>query len=308
MRPLRNSDPEIFRLLTIRTVNGKFLMPPNKKVRRLIGGIIARYQEKLSVRLFAYQFLSNHPHLIAMAPLANIDEFMENVNREISRRCNFYLHREGPFWGRRYDDQEILSEADLLEAFLYVVTNPCRHGLVSDVREWTGLNCFKQVLDERPRYYSFHHYAAKSDEERVTTHALRISVLPQFAGLTRKQRRKKLLALIEDRMQHIREGRYKDGGGFVGMEIIQAQDPNDTPRNMSRSPRPPCYTFDTQLRKEWKRRERLRRERYDEASTRYRLGELTVEFPLFTFPPPVHRKPRLFPFTPLSADFLNQLH
>ena len=306
MRPLRNADPEIYRLITIRTTHGKFFMKPNRKIRRTIAGIIARYQELLNIEIFCYQFLSNHYHLIVKAPQANIDEFMENVNREIARRCNYYLHREGHFWGRRYDDQEILSEDDLLEAFLYVTTNCCRHGLVDDARKWVGLNCFNQVLSERVQYHSFHHYSAVREEDRVTVHSLRLTVLPQFKGLSKKQRYKRLLELLEARMQAIREGRYKDGGGFVGMEIIKEQDPEDTPRKMSRSRRPPCYTMSNELRRDWVKRERVRRERFGDSSRRYRLGDLTVEFPPYTFRPPVHRKPRIVPFQPLDADFLNQ--
>ena len=304
MRPLRNSDPELYRLLTIRTVDGRFFMQPNKRIRRVIGGVVARYQELLNIKLYAYQFLSNHFHMVAKAPESNIDEFMENVNREIARRCNFYHHRTGPFWSRRYADQEILSEDDLLEGFLYVVTNPCRHGLVSDVREWTGLNCFSQVLDERPRHYSFHHYSAVREEDRVSTHAIRLSVLPQFEQLSKKQRRKEITSLLERRMKTIREERYQAGAGFLGVEALKEQSPFDTPRDMSESPRPPCYTFNAVLRKAWKAVERLRREQYSEASLRYRLGEREVEFPEFTFLPPVNRLPRLFPFSPLTPEFL----
>lgn len=306
MRPLRDSDPEKYRLVTIRTFQGKLLMKPNRRVRRMIGGVIARYQELLNIEIYAYQYLSNHPHLIVRAPESNLDEFMENVNREVARRCNFYLHREGTFWSRRYDDQEILTESDLLEAFLYVTTNPCRHGLVSDARDWSGLNCFQHVLDERDRVYSFHHYSATNEEEKVTTHRLKITPLPQFNGLRKQKRREKLLALLEQRMEETREGRYNDGGGFIGMEIALQCDPEDVPKNMSRSPRPPCYTFHLELRRRWREKERARRRAYRIASIRYRLGDLTVEFPPHTYRPPLHRKPRISRFVLLTNDFFNQ--
>lgn len=304
MRPLRSSDPTIIRLLTIRTVSGKLLMTPNRKVRRLIGGIVARYQELLEIELFACTVLSNHYHMIVRGPRGNVDEFMENVNREIARRMNFYLRREGKFWGRRYDDQEILSEEDLLEAFLYVITNATRHGLVAETREWTGLHCFEQVLSEKNREFSFVHYSAEREQDRVSTHTLKLSILPMLRGLSRKVRRKKLQALLEQRMQEIREGRYKDGGGFVGMEVIQDQDPESVPLNSSRTPRPPCYTKCPKRRKEYRRCETERRARYREASFRFRLGDLTVQFPQYTFPPPLHRKPRKVPFCPLDSDAL----
>jgi len=279
-------------------------MTPNHEVRRVIGGIVARYQELLNIEIYAYAFLSNHPHFIIRAPQQNTDEFMENVNREISRRMNFRLKRRGKFWERRYADQQILSEEDLLEAFLYVTTNPTRHGLVKDTREWKGLHCYEHALNERDREFSFYHYSAKKEEDRVTVHKLKLSVLPMFQKLSKKQRRKHLSNLLEERMEQIQQGRYTDGGGFIGMDLAENQEPEDVPRRISRSPMPPCYTKSPELRREYRQWNRHRREAYREASIRYRLGDLHVEFPKFTFKPPLHRKPRLERFKPLTPEFL----
>jgi len=77
---------------------------PSSNVKKLIGGIIARYQEFLQIEIYAYCILSNHLHLLIKSPNGNTDEFCENVNREIARRLNWKHHREGQFWSRRYDD------------------------------------------------------------------------------------------------------------------------------------------------------------------------------------------------------------
>jgi REP element-mobilizing transposase RayT len=75
MRPIRNSDPYIYRLITIRTDEARLWMVPSNSVRELIGGIIARYQEIFKVEIFAYCVLSNHYHLLVRALKGNIDEF-----------------------------------------------------------------------------------------------------------------------------------------------------------------------------------------------------------------------------------------
>lgn len=187
-RPLRNTDPEVYRLITIRTQEARLWITPSSNVKKLIGGILARYQEAFEILIYAYCVLGNHFHLLIKAPKGNTDEFCENVNREIARRLNWKHRREGSFWGRRYDDQVVLSEDDLLEAFLYVTTNPTKHGLLRDSSEWPGLNSFHQAISEKTRQFSFYHYSAPEGGERVSTHGLELSILPQFEGLSKAER------------------------------------------------------------------------------------------------------------------------
>lgn len=299
MRPLRNKDPEAYHLVTIRTQGARLWITPNAKVKRLIGGILARYQEYLGIEIYAYCVLGNHLHMVVRAPRGNLDEFCENVNREIAKRLNWWHKREGKFWARRYDAQEILSEDDLLEAFLYVSTNPTRHGLLRDSSKWPGLNSIKQSLSGTSKRYSFRLHS--SIEPVSTSHRLKLSVLPQFKTMTSKARKVKILTLLRERMDEIALSRSEAGEGFLGLESILSQEPGTTPRTVSRSKRPPCYTKDRALLKEFREQARLLRKSYDEASARYRMGEYEVEFPLHTFRPPTHRVPRLVPFQPVLS-------
>ena len=165
MNPLRDRDPNIYHHIAVRTVEARIWMTPTTKMRKLIGGVIARYQELLEIQIFAYCVLGNHLHMVVKAPKSNCDEFYANVNREIARRVNWKCHREGPLWARRYSDQEVLDdEADLLDAFLYVNTNPTRHGLVRDSGTWTGLSSYNHALNEKELTFPFYHYSASDDE------------------------------------------------------------------------------------------------------------------------------------------------
>jgi len=271
----------------------------SSNVRKLLGGILARYQELLKIELYAYCILGNHLHLIARAPLGNIDEFCENVDREISRRMNWRLKREGKFWGRRYDDQKILTEDDLIEAFLYINTNPTKHGLLANSREWPGLISYDHALSEQDRNFSFQHY---SQELKVTKHKLKLSVLPPFRKLSAKARRERIFSLLKERSNRLAEERK---GKFLGLGMLLNQPLGEKPLEVSRSPRPRCYTKDAELRREYREMSKLRREAYAFASMRYRVG-LEVEFPGFTFKPPLHRAPRLIRFKPLTAEFFKK--
>lgn len=261
----------------------------------MIGGILARYQELLGIELFAYGFLGNHFHLLARAPRGNMDEFCENVNREIARRINWKLGRRGTFWGRRYDDQEILSEEDAVEAFLYINTNPSRHGLIADSSMWPGLISYSHAVNEQDPTYGFCHH---SKGKKITWHMLRLSILPIFSSLSKEARRRLLKKLLRARTALIHKERR---GQFLGVEAIYQQPIGGIPKESSRSKRPPCFTGNTELRRVYRERSQKRRSNYLEASRRYRLG-LPAEFPEHSYFPPRHRRPRSEPFKELNQE------
>ena len=49
MRPIRNRDPETYRLITIRTSEARLWLTPSSNVAKLVGGVLARYQELLEI-------------------------------------------------------------------------------------------------------------------------------------------------------------------------------------------------------------------------------------------------------------------
>jgi len=278
-------------------------MAPNRTVRKLIGGIVARYQEIFDIEIYALKYLSNHPHLLIRAKRGNADEFLENVNREVARRINWKNNRKGKFWARRYTDQKVLSEPDLLEAFLYITTNGVRHGLVEHPSLWPGLSSYEQSLTEKEERYIFQHFSARQGQPQVTEHTLKISPLPQFAELSPKKRKKLVRKLIEERTNALVKARKEEGRGFLGVQAVQSQDPDAKPREVSNKKRGLSYSKNPILIREHLLGARQKRRLYDYASMRFRAGELSVIFPDHTFKPPLHRRPRLFPFEPLPDDF-----
>ena len=69
----------------------------------------------------------------------HISLFAENINREIAKRVNNLVGRAGSLWHRRFDDQVTVELGkDELEALLYILTNPVKHGLVTHAKHWPG--------------------------------------------------------------------------------------------------------------------------------------------------------------------------
>lgn len=290
-------------LVTIRTEQACYFLRPSKDVNKIIGGVIARYQEIFKVEIFALNVLSNHPHMMVRAPLGNLDEFMENVDREIARRLNYKLKRRGRFWSRRYRAQALVTEKDIEEAFLYIVTNAVKHGLVSHPSEWPGLNSYQQNLTERKKGYSFHHYSAKEDEVKVTYHDLTMSPLPALKDLPKEERIRYLNGKIDARVKELAAERQSRGQGFMGVEKIKAVHPFDRPMLSNHSPAGGCYSKNPKVIRGFNLAERARRHAYSFASQRFRMGDLTVVFPSNTFKPPLHRKPRMKPFVDLPEGY-----
>ena len=303
MRPLRNSDPSIYRNISIRTDEARLWVLPSKKNRKLIGGIIARYQEIFHIEIYAYCFLGNHYHLLIRALKRNTDEFLENVNREIARRMNWKNRRKGKFWGRRYDDIPVLSQDDLLEAFVYINTNPTKHGLLRNAGQWPGLTSFHQSLSEEAKTFSFTQYGHPTGQ-KTTNHQLKLSVLPMFEALSKEQRTEKISELFEKRMARIAEERQAQGEGFMTLEMLAEQVAGTQPKESSTTKRPSCYTKCAELRRQFREKAKHLRQLYTQASFLFRLGKLDQLFPSFTYKPPLHRRSRKIPFTPLPDDYL----
>ena len=305
-RPIRDRNPKNLHLVTVRTEEARYYLRPSKDIKRIVAGVLARYQEILGITIYAFVIMSNHMHLLLDDPNANLDEFMENVDKEIARRVNFKLQRRGKFWSRRYRDQAVTNEKDLLEAYLYIITNPVKHGAVRHPSLWPGFSSYEQILSGKSTYHCFKHYSAKDDEEKETWHELKVSPLPLFKELSTSERQATILKLIEERTAKLVDKRTENGQGFMGPEAVKQVDPFDTPKNVNRTPTGNCYSKDADTILCFKKKERERVAAYREASFRFRLGDLTVIFPEFSFKPPLQRNSRITPFNPLPSDYLLQ--
>ena len=293
VRPLRDLDPSRFKLVTVRTNLAQMWMIPSRRLNQMIGGILARYQESEGIEIFAFCILSNHIHLLVRCTEGRIEEFFENVNREIARRVNRINGRISNFWARRYDMQPILTDDDLLEAYLYVTTNPVKHGLVSETRKWPGLSSYHQSTGVSEQTFSFTHYSLRDARGNaiVTKHVLKISRLPIFDNMNHVEYRDRIRSIVKQREQLLQKERGECGKGFLGVRAILRQVPGTQPRDIARSRRPICYTKCATARKMYRSTRKWIRALYTEASRRFRSGKLDVIFPEYCHKPPLHKIP-----------------
>ena len=295
-RPLRNTDPGAIRLITSRTECAALFMVPGEELNEIIGGILARFQEKYGVEIFGLTILSNHFHILCRSPLRNTCFFFQEVKKEIALKVNRLIGREGHFWHRRYDDQACQTEGDSMEALLYIVTNPVKHQLVDRVQNWPGLNSYQQMLDGKPRAYEFVSYTKKAAELKLATsenrlpkpeayttrHELKISPLPSLEKLLQG---KTFAQLVDERVAELRQ--RQNNARVLGRKKILRQSPFSVPENVSRTPRPMCYTKCLEAMKIFRQTYNAWSAAYFEASKKFRRGFLDAIFPPESMKPPL---------------------
>ena len=292
-RKIRDITPGRYYLVTIRTNLAEIWMLPDEHIEATIGGIIARYQEEYKIKIYAYAFLGNHYHIVCSTPHGGLDRFFENVNREIARRVNKYFGRIAKFWARPYDAAVILNDEDLLEAVLYTITNPVRHGLVRYSKSWPSLGCYHHCINEDDRVFSFTHYSIKNSEGKYlqTLHTLQLERMPQFQKLSRDQYRATLYSYITERENEIANERFMASLGFLGAKTLREQKPGSLPRDISRLKSPICYSKDSEVKKYYRNERRQFVKVYTLASIRLRAG-LSTSFPPHCYKPPLHKVPK----------------
>ncbi len=255
--------------------------------------------------LYAACVLSNHYHLVASTPIeGNISKFEENVNREIAHRVNRLINRQGNLWHRKYDDLEVEEIEDALEALVYTVTNPTKHGLVASPSSWPGITSYKDnCLNSRPKIYTFFNYTdygkakrkaysageviRRSDYE--TEYTLEFKTLP---GYTNEEIEKE----VKKRTRKLQEERWAKNKKFFGRKSVLAQPIKGVfPKKTSKSDRPVCYTKCKRALAEFKEKLKLKADKYKLASVQYRLGKPDYDFPEYCYFPPRHHIPKYSP-------------
>jgi len=288
-RKNRDRDPEVYHHVFASTANSLLTLIDYEKVAPIIAGIIARYQTIFGIEIFAYTFLGNHFHLLVNTEYENLDEFMENVMREISKRVNKLYDVKGGFWSSRYKDEVIEDDNGALNCMLYIITNPVKHELTDSSSEWKGLNSLNQILSgEKCKTY----FSLRGNRKIATVleYDLKISYLPQFEKFTVEERAKTLNEMITEREKELKKSwihpeaspkiSNKQFGDSVG--IKKKRD----------------VQYFSKSKHAIERRQQLkdRENSYSTASRKCRMGSKSIKFPLFTYLPPLHRRPRIKSF------------
>lgn len=301
-RPIRNTNPEYVRHITCRTLNAQLLLVPSKELNNIVAGVVAKYQQKFSISIYAISLLGNHYHILAKAPKRNLWRFEQAINSEIAKRVNIFRNRRGFFWERRYDEQICPAREDSFEALLYVLCNPVNHGLVRSPKEWPGFSSYEQMLDGKERTYPVVNYTAYNKAKRIAAKtgekiriadytdwfSLKISRLPGYKHLSQEEWVNLLESSLLERCEQIAKERKQNNQGFLGRIQVLSQSPLSHPRKVKRHPRPVCYSKCLETKKQFKDWFKPWMQAYQAASIKFRNLLFSTTFPPDSLFPPMH--------------------
>lgn len=252
--PIRQYLPDVTYEITVRTLQGRFLLRPSDEVRETILGILGRALVLYpGVRLHAFIFMSNHYH--AHATPSDGDEFalfLAYVNGNIAKRVGALHGWEGRFWHRRASVVPILDELAVGQRLKYLLLNGVKEGLVSSPREWPGASSISGLLgdlriptkwidwDRRRRDRHRGATSPRSDHRYVIT----LSPYPLWTHLDLEVQRSRCASLVKEV-----EAEGRSPARSVGAGRLQRQHPHAKPRRAAKkTPPPDCHASVPALR------------------------------------------------------------
>jgi hypothetical protein len=223
---------------------------------------------------------------------------MQYLRANLSRKVGRLVDWSGGFWERRYSAEPVLDDTALVGRLRYVLAHGVKEGLVERSAEWPGLTCLAQLLGPARRRFQWFNWTkrwskrgsedmeagkARFAEEIAEPVELEVAPLPCWKGLGEEERRRAVRGLVEAVES---EARAQDKP-VLGVRAVRAQHPHTRPERLKRSPRPLGHASTCQALKELREQYRAFVAAFREAAARWRRGDFSASFPLFSFPPRV---------------------
>ncbi len=106
------------------------------KIRRIWLEVFAQVCSRYNWRCHAWCQMDNHYHILVETAEGNLSLGMRQLNGVYTQKSNRRHGLFGHVFQGRYKAILVQKDAYLLELSRYVVLNPVRAGMVSDVHEW----------------------------------------------------------------------------------------------------------------------------------------------------------------------------
>ena len=278
-----------------RTIQGRFLLRPSPELNEVIIGVLGRAQRRFGLRIFAFQFLSDHYHLLVWAIDAQqLAGFMEYFGGNLAREAGRASAWRGKFWSRRYHSAVVDSSREsLADRLRYIVSNGCKEGLVASPLDWPGVSSTPALLDgsmklcgtwfDRTREYRLKKCRPRSifaEPEEV-----RLSPLPGLSQSGAEEFERTVRSVVEQVERDTQRMHIANGTRPAGRSWVLRQRPHRVPKAMKKSPAKKFLSSFLQNRIQLWLAYRQFVAAYRDAANRLRAGDRLVEFPPGCFPP-----------------------
>lgn len=122
--------------LSARSNNRDWFQLPMNEVWDITSRYLRFIAAAYSVQIHNFVLMSNHYHLIASFPEANMPQALQYFMRETSRSIAFESKRINHIYGGRYFRSQILTYNHFLTVYKYVYRNPVEARIVDVVEEY----------------------------------------------------------------------------------------------------------------------------------------------------------------------------
>lgn len=122
--------------------NDDFLLKEDR-VKRLLYDLLLAYKAKYRIKIFAYCFMDNHPHIVGYCEtVKDFSDYFQRVNSIIAKYVNQISARKGQVIMDRFRSPQIETDRYLTTVIHYVDLNPVRAGICKRAKDykWSSYN------------------------------------------------------------------------------------------------------------------------------------------------------------------------
>ena len=274
--------------VTCRTIHGRFLLKPSRRLNQIVLGVLGRAQHKHPVRLVSFVFLSNHYHLLLWVPNAQrLAAFMNFFNGNLAKEAGRLANWREKFWSRRYQAIVVSDEPQAqIERLNYLLSHGVKEGFVRRPADWPGVHAVHSLLEDgslsgvwvnRTKAFNARMRGEKLSREDIESiETVSLSPLPCWAHLDQANYRKQVFELVEA---------IERTGGKNNPNLALPQSPHQRPVHSKRSPAPYFHCASRCVRRELFEAYCWFVAAYREATERLARGDPSPGFPRGSFPP-----------------------
>lgn len=276
--------------VTCRTVHGRFLLKPSRRLNQIILGVLGRAQRKYPVDIIGCAFLSNHYHLLLWVPNAHrLAAFMSYFNGNLAKEAGRLANWREKFWSRRYQAIVVSDEPYAQIARLeYLLSHGVKEGFVKTPSAWPGVHSAKAHLtgkrlegiwvDRSKAYWARMRGEEITKEDFESTVTITFSKLPCWAHLDDADYERRIAEVI---------ARIEKAGKKNSPTLNLPHAPHERPLRSNRSPAPLFHCASKRARRQLFEAYAWFVAAYREAAERLLRGDPSPGFPEGSFPRPL---------------------
>lgn len=253
----RHGHPIAVVEVTVRTVQGRFLLKPTPTHTSLILGVLGRTQRLYDFELYGYAFLSNHySMLVGVRSPQHLGDILCHLNGNIARELGRKEHSDWrhKFWSRRSRCIVLLTEDDQPDRLRYLMANGTKEHLVDRPQRWPGAHCATALCEGRPdsglwidrtelrRLRKMANQGHKVSEAPAhISSAPALSPLPCWRDLSDHEHRATIRRMCLEISQDAQAERRVSGAPVLGVTGILRHHPHHRPDEIDTSPAPAVH-------------------------------------------------------------------